>query len=332
MSAASPGAPELIGVGASLVDLLLAVDDDFLTRHVSGAKGGMEWADAEVIAGLVSLSGREPLQVAGGAASNTTAGCAALGIRAAFIGAVGRDELGGFYRQALVERGCEPRLVERHGEPTGRVLSLVTPDAQRTMRTCLGASAGMAGQHFTAETFAGTRVVMLEGYALFNHDLARAVAAAAHAAGADLALDLASFEVVRANRAVIEELLANHVDVVFANEDEAAAWNPGGPQAALDDLARLVPTVVVKLGKDGALVAAGDTRSRVGSPTVEALDTTGAGDNFAAGFLSARLRGLPAPACAELGAQCGAAAVQVMGAHLPTDQWARLKGWLDAWA
>jgi sugar/nucleoside kinase (ribokinase family) len=329
MSDARPA--ELIGVGSPLVDLLLAVTDIFLTSEVPGAKGGMELVDADLIARLVAASGKEPLQVAGGAAANTTVGCAALGIQAAFVGCCGKDDLAAFYRRALVERGCEPRLVEHPTQPTGRVLSLVTPDAQRTLRTCLGAAAAMDPGHFTAETFAGAKIVMLEGYALFNHDLARAVARAATAAGADLALDLASFEVVKANRAVLDELIRDHVDIVFANEDEAAAWNPDGPQAALEDLAARVGTVVVKLGKEGALLADRGQRVRVSADAVEAVDTTGAGDCFAAGFLAARLRGLDLEQCGRMGSRCGTAIVQVMGAQLPPEQWLRLKGYLDAW-
>ncbi len=330
--AAPAGPPELIGVGSPLVDLVVQVDDDFLAKHVEGAKGGMQMVDAAHIADLLGKTRRQPAQSPGGAAANTTVGCANLGVRAAFIGACGADEYGEFYRATLRAQSCEPRLLEHAVHPTGRVLSMVTPDAERTMRTCLGAAAALDPAHFTPEVFAGARVVMLEGYTLFNHDLTRAVASAAKRAGCELALDLASFEVVNANRAVLAELLAGQVDIVFANQDEAAAWNAAGPEAALDELAGRVPVVAVKLGKDGALIARGRERVRVAAEVVEAVDTTGAGDCWAAGFLAGHLRGLPLVQCGRLGSLSGAAVVQVMGAQLPRERWLEVKGYLDAWA
>ncbi len=324
---------DLIGIGSPLVDLVAQVDDAFLAKHVPGEKGGMQLVSAEDIASIIKAGKLKVVQAAGGAASNTTVGCANLGLATAFVGCCGADAEAEFYRQALTAQGCAARLVARADLPTGRVLSLVTPDGQRTMRTCLGAAAAMDPAAISAETFAQSRLVMLEGYTLFNHDLTRAIAAAAKAAGAHLALDLASFEVVRANRAVLEELLSGQVDVVFANEDEATAWHADGPEAALADLAGRCRLAVVKLGKDGAWIQQGTDRVRVAVEPVESvLDTTGAGDIWAAGFLAGWLRGLSLADAGALGARCGAAVVQVMGAQLPRERWLAQKGWLDAWA
>jgi sugar/nucleoside kinase (ribokinase family) len=332
MDLATP-APELIGVGSPLVDLVATVKEEFLAKHVDGAKGGMHLVGAEVIEEILEDGKVKPVKSAGGAASNTTVGVANLGIRAAFIGSCGGDEYGRFYREALTAQGCEPRLVEHPDLPTGRVLSLVTPDAERTMRTCLGAAAALDPAHFTPTTFAGARAVMLEGYTLFNVKLTRAIAQAAKEAGCELALDLASFEVVEANREVIRELLDGFVDLVFANQDEARAWNPAGAEAALADLARHAPVAVVKLGKDGALIGGrGLPTVHVAAEQVEAIDTTGAGDCWAAGFLAGHLRGLPPAHCGKLGALAGAAVVQVKGAQVPREQWLGVKGYLDAWA
>jgi sugar/nucleoside kinase (ribokinase family) len=329
---ASAPPPEMIGVGSPLVDLVVQVDDDFLASHVSGAKGGMEMVEAAVISELIGKLSRQPQQSPGGSAANTTVGCAHLGVRSAFIGACGADAYGEFYRAALREQNCEPRLVVQPSMPTGQVLSMVTPDTERTMRTCLGAAAGLDPAHFTPALFAGARVVVLEGYTLFNHALVRAVVAAARQAACRIALDLASFEVVNANRAMITELLAGGIDILFANADEAAAWNPAGPEAALEELARQVAVVAVKLGKDGALIASGSQRVRVAAETVQAIDTTGAGDSWAAGFLAGYLRGLPLHQCGRLGSLSGAAVVQVMGAQLPRQSWLGVKGYLDAWS
>ena len=322
---------DLIGVGSPLVDLLIQVSDDFLTQHVSGAKGGMELVDDQVIDGILKKYKKQPELAAGGAASNTTVGAANLGLRTAFIGSIGQDTTAEFYRQSLLSQGCEPRLITHPTLSSGRVLSLITPDSQRTMRTNLGAAAALDPALITPELFAGARLVVLEGYTLFNPDLTRAVANSAKAAGCELALDLASFEVVRYGRGVLEELLSGQVDIVFANEDEAAAWNPAGPEAALADLAGRTKIAVVKLGKAGALIARGSERVRIAAETVTAIDTTGAGDTWAAGFLAGHLNGLPLERSGQLGAKCAAAVVQVIGAQVPREQWLTLKGWLDAW-
>jgi sugar/nucleoside kinase (ribokinase family) len=324
--------PELIGIGSPLVDLLLTVDDGFLTKHVSGSKGGMELVGPAEIESLLKKAKKESVRAAGGAASNTTVGCANLGIRSAFVGSIGRDDYAAFFRSALLAQGCEPRLIEHGDLPTGHVLSLVTPDSQRTMRTCLAAAAALDPAAITAATFAGAKLVMLEGYTLFNHELTRAIASAAKAAGCQLALDMASFEVVMANKAILEELLSGQVDLVFANEDEAKAWHADGPEAALADLASRTSVAVVKLGRDGALIQRGNERVQVAAELVEAIDTTGAGDCWAAGFLAGYLRDLPLAQCGALGAKAGAAVVQVMGGHVSREHWLSIKGYLDAWS
>ena len=331
MPAPTPKA-ELIGVGSPLVDLVVQVDDAFLAAHVAGAKGGMQMVDAEIISGLLAKLGREPARSPGGSSANTTVGCAHLGVRSAFIGACGQDDLGLYYRSALLEQNCEPRLVEQASLPTGQVLSMVTPDSERTMRTCLGAAASLDPAFFSPEVFSGARMVVIEGYTLFSPGLTRSVVESARGACCQIALDLASFEVVNANRALIAELLAEGIDILFANADEATAWHAGGPEAALEDLARQVAVVAVKLGKEGAVIARGAERVRVQAEQVEAIDTTGAGDSWAAGFLAGYLRGLPLRSCGRLGSLSGAAVVQVMGAQLPRQSWLGVKGYLDAWS
>ncbi|NRA36507.1 MAG: adenosine kinase, partial [Planctomycetes bacterium] len=236
---------ELIGVGSPLVDLLLEVDDAFLEAHVDGAKGGMALVDGADIAACIGQQRKKPKQAPGGAAANTTVGCAQLGIHSAFIGSCGDDEYAEYFKDALKDQRCEARLVTAAEQHTGHVLSLITPDAERTMRTTLGAAGMLDPAYFTADIFAGAKVVMLEGYTLFNPGLTRAIATAAKEAGCELALDMASFEVVNANREILDDLLNNYVDIVFANEDEALAWNDQGIEAALNDLASRCKLAIV---------------------------------------------------------------------------------------
>lgn len=324
--------PVVIGIGSPLVDLVLRVDERFLADHVHGAKGGMEFIDPDGITQLIQLSGQAPMRAPGGSSANITVGIANLGIASAFVGQVGTDDFGGFYSESLTAQRCQPRLIDHTILPTGRVLAMVTPDGERTMRTCLGAAAALDPAQLAPATFLGAKLVVVEGYSLFNHELARAIVRHAKAAGCAVALDLAAFEVVQANREVIEELFAIGIDLVFANQDEARAWKAGPPEAALDDLAARVGLAAVKLGKDGALIARGGERVRVATEPVSAIDTIGAGDCWASGFLAAWLRGLPLDVCGTLACRCGAAVVQVQGAQLPREAWLGLKGRLDAWS
>ena len=325
---------ELIGVGAAIVDWLLDVDDAFLTEHVPGAKGGMEMVETiDPLHGWIETSGKEAGRAAGGAAANTTVGCANLGINAGFMGAIGNDDIGAFFHSELERQNCRPLLRRKEDLATGQVLSMITPDAERTMRTFLGASMLMNPADLSVDDFAGAKVAMVEGYSLFNPELGRAIIETAKAAGCKVALDFASFEVVQASRDLLKELVAGPIDIVFLNEDEAAAWHEDGPMAALHDLAPQVDIAVVKFGKDGAKIMQDGQLYEVGCEPVEAVrDTTGAGDTWAAGFLAGYLRNLPPAACGELAALSAAAVVQQLGATVPAGDWVRLRGWLDAWA
>ncbi len=323
---------EIIGVGSPIVDLVVQVDDHFLGQHISGAKGGMELIECDALETHLAKAPSPAQRCAGGAASNTTVGCAQLGLRTAFIGSIGDDEYGIFYRQSLIDQGCEPRLLVHDFLPTGRVLCMITPDAQRTMRTYLGAAVALDPACIRADRFEDARLVMLEGYALYQPTMARTIAAAAHEAGCQLALDLASFEVVEAHRDLIAELLDGPVDLVFANQDEALAWCPDGIEAALEDLAARTRVAAVKMGADGAWILSQGQRHHVEALTVEAVDTTGAGDCWAAGFLAGYLRNLPLDVCGTLGAMAGAAVVQVTGAQPSREQWLQVRGYLEAFA
>lgn len=324
---------EVVGIGSPLVDLCVQVEDAFLTEHVPSDKGGMVLVDAAEVGRILSAHAGMPAQAPGGAACNVSVGCANLGLGTAFVGCVGDDDLGTFMRTALAVQGCDARLIDRGTTPTGRVLAMVTPDAQRTFRTCLGAAGTLAAGDVTPGMFTGARFVVMEGYSLYDHALAKAVASEAKAAGAALVLDFAAHEVVRANRAVLDEMLsAGLVGIAILNQDEAAAWSGGDPLQALDEIAPRVQLAAVKLGADGAMLRRGGERLRAAAISAQAIDTNGAGDAWEAGLLAGLARGLPLEVCGELAARAGAAAVAVVGAQVPRPAWRELRGRLDAWA
>lgn len=323
-----PSSFELIGVGNPIMDLLAHVDDAFLQQHVPGDKGGMVLVDDEdIVRFLAQIRDNVAIQP-GGSAANTTLGATRLGLRTTYLGKIGGDTTAAAYHANFTATGGDGSRFKRTNLPNGRCLSLVTPDGQRTMRTHLGAAMTLHPDEITAADFAGARHAHIEGYLLFNPALADKVVATARAAGCTLSIDLASFEVVKVARDWIFTQLRQGVDILFANEDEAAALFQR--QDAYENFARDIAAFggigAVKLGKDGAWVAHQKELHRIAPLRVErVVDTTGAGDSWAAGFLYGHLRGASLAASGALGSLLGAETVQHLGAAIPDLHWPRIK-------
>ncbi len=318
---------KVLGVGSPILDLLVRVDDAFIDA-IPGDKGGMALVSAAELDDILAKSGVAPERAPGGSAANTIFGLANLGAPTALLGKVGVDDAARFYKGRYETMGGDiSRIKTSPGTPTGRCLSLVTPDSERTMRTDLGAAAELAPDDLTPADFADATHVHLEGYLLFNQPLAMCALALAKDAGASVSFDLASFEVVKAAGDALPEILDEFVDIVFANEMEAEAFSGSSdPGVALDALAEHCSVAAVKLGPDGALVKKGAETAEIDAISAEAVDTTGAGDLWAAGFLHEFLLGSGEIAAAgRLGAVLGAEVVQIMGAAIPEDAWARIK-------
>lgn len=322
----------MVGVGSPVVDMVAQVPEAFLSR-AGGAKGGMELVDAETLTHLQAALPDAAVRTPGGSAGNTAFAMARLGIPSRFLGTVGADPSGAFYREAFEALGGCGRAIRTHRKlPTALCLSLVTPDGERTMRTHLGAAASLDPSEITAEDFKGYGHAHVEGYLLFNPDLMRGVLEAAKQAGCRISVDLASFEVVHASREVLPELLEAYVDIVFANEEEATAFaGSNDPVQCLEALHAHCPTAAVKLGAEGVLLRNGGEACAVPAvPVARTVDTTGAGDLWAAGFLYGLLKGRKLTDCGRLGAVLGAAVVTRQGAALPDAEWRRLRGEVGA--
>ncbi len=304
----------IIGVGSPLVDILSQVPHEHLDS-LDGEKGGMQMVDYQQLQQLIKDAGNHDL-APGGSAANTILGLLKLGFDGSFLGKLGKDDRGDFFSKSFTDAGgCNSRFKHCEQTPTGTCLSLVTPDAERTLRPFLGAAANLLLHEVNEADFKDHDHVHIEGYLLFNRDLAIKTLQAAKNAGCTVSLDLASFEVVNANKDVLPEMLAAYVDMVFANEEEAKAWcDSDDPHAALDTLAEHCETVAVKLGAEGAWVKHADEKVFVDAHKVNAIDTTGAGDLWASGFLYGLLSGLTAEKSATLASKVGSEVVQIMGA------------------
>ena len=315
---------DVLCIGNAIVDVIADADDAFLAAQGLD-KGSMRLIDeAEAVRLYGEMGpGRE---ISGGSAGNTAAGLAALGIKTAFIGQVADDQLGGIYRHDIEAQGIA-FLVDPRSDvgATARSLILVTPDAQRTMNTFLGAAQMLEERSVDLDAVAASGIVYLEGY-LWDPAEPRAAMeaamAAAHAAGRKVAFTLSDTFCIERHREGFWQLLRDgKIDILFANEAEAKAMaGTDDFEAAVACLAETAPTLVVTRSEQGALAIAGGERAEVDAEPIEQLvDTTGAGDLFASGFLAGQARGLGLEASLKLGAIAAAEVIQHYGARPEKD-------------
>lgn len=316
----------VVGVGSALVDICIQESDDFL--QASGAhKGGMKLVDARFIPDVLGKTASKPAIVPGGSACNTILGIGRLGSPARFIGKRGNDDLGRLFEDGLRHHNVEPRLFTS-STPTGCVLSIITPDAQRSMLTCLGASGETKPSELTPDLFTNTALVHLEGYLLFNLELMMAALKVAKNSGALISLDLASYTVVEASRNVLPGIISEYVDILIANEDEARVYTGiSNERESLEKLSHEVDIAVLKIGKRGSYIrSAGITiQTKAMGDGAPVVDTTGAGDLWASGFLYGLLQGFPLEKCGAIGSACGYEVCRVIGATIPEEGWNRIR-------
>ncbi|UDQ97701.1 adenosine kinase [Lentisphaerota bacterium WC36G] len=314
---------KIIGFGSPIVDYLAYVSEDFVAS-LNGDKGGMVLVDNDEQTKLIDSIDGEIAKVPGGSAANTLFALAKLGVNSGFLGQIGGDETGEFYKNCFAELGGDTKgFFTDEDNATGRCLSLVTPDSERTMRTCLGAAATLDANKVTADLFEDITHVHIEGYMAFCEGLFLKVIELAKAANCIISLDLASFEVVNIKRDLLDKVLAESVDIVFSNEDEAAAFC--GTENSDEQIVKLSENceiAVLKLGKDGAMLKKqGEDVVKVGANVVKAVDTTGAGDFWQCGFFYGLLNGFNLEKCGKFGSVMGSEVVQVMGVDLSEKRW-----------
>lgn len=317
----------IIGVGNALTDILVQLPDESLLNELGVERGGMYLIDSRKHHQMLSRIDPLPHSVAaGGSAANMVAGVATLGTRAAYVGHIGRDSMGEAFRRCQEQKQIQPLLGLSDRTPSGKCISMILPDGERTMLTYLGAALEIDTRHMTCENLQGYKVLFIEGYLLNCPEVIEHAMKTAHEAGLMVALDAASFTVVREYKAYAEELIDRYVDILFANEDEAAELTGmRDPKEALETLARRCDLVVVKVGPLGSLIASGSERLHIGTIDAAPIDKTGAGDLYAAGFLHGYARGLSLRQCGEIGAVVSSKSIEVMGAELPEEVWETIR-------
>lgn len=318
----------IVGIGSALVDILTHQDDGFLLE-TGAVKGAMKLVDKLFIDQTISKTLEIPSIVSGGSACNTIVGIGKLGGHARFIGKRGNDDMGMVFEKDLLKSNVEPMLFTSPS-PTGRVLSIITPDAQRSMFTYLGASSEILPDELEPRCFVDAAIVHVEGYLLFNPDLIRRSLEVSKNAGALVSLDLASFTIVEESKGLLEELVKD-VDILIANEDEARAFTGYTDEIdAVKALSEKADIAVLKVGKRGSFIAnKGEIVCIDPKGTGRAIDTTGAGDLWASGFLFGLVNDCSIEKCGELGSFCGYEVCQVVGAAICEDGWGRIRKCLD---
>lgn len=320
---------KIIAMGNALVDVLGHIGDDSALRDMGLPKGSMQLIDErrfEVVSARIGAF--NPSRATGGSAANSALALAHLGREAGFIGKVGGDEYGRFYTDTLLAAGVRPYF-SHTAMPTGVASTFISPDGQRTFATFLGAAATLGPDDIGAEMLQGYKYLYLEGYLVQNHALVEKAVGLAKSLGMKICLDMASYNIVEADRDFFTRLVGDSIDIVFANEEESRAFTGHDPEESLGEIAASCDTVIIKLGAEGSIaqsksIGGGRARCKAGR-VARVVDTTAAGDFFTAGFMYALTAGCPLEACLRAGTLLSTEVIQVTGTALPEATWQKLR-------
>lgn len=317
---------KIIGMGNALVDVLVRIDDDSLLEKLHLPKGSMQLIQEDTLSEIRKYtSGMKIHRSTGGSAGNTVCALAALGANPGFIGKVGQDETGTFFGDTLRQRGVNA-LLATCDLPSGIASTFISTDGERTFGTYLGAAATLRAEDLSRKMFAGYNYLYIEGYLSQDHDLMLRAVQLAKEEGLQVCLDMASYNVVEAERDFFDQLIVKYVDIVFANESEALAYTGKAPHEALEEIASKCSIAVVKTGKEGSLVKKGtEVIQLLSCPIDNVLDTTGAGDFYAAGFMYGLTCGYSLEKCVQISTILATAVIQEVGTTLPAKKWDEIK-------
>ncbi len=313
----------LTGVGNALVDVLAYTDEAFIMAQESRGmkKGAMMLVDAARARELYDIIG--PTQeMSGGSVANTVSGFASFGGRAAFIGKTGDDQFGTVFRHDMNAQGVRFSTSPERGKDTGRSYILVTPDGERTMNTHLGANEHFGPDDIDEKMIAASKIILLEGY-LYDRPGAKAAfekaVAIAKKAGTKVAFTLSDYRCVERHHDDFTRLVRDHVDILIGNQREIRAFTLQNDfEKACEAVRPLCETIVLTRGAKGArILRDGETHDIAPAPREKLVDTTGAGDAFAAGVLFGLSKNLPPQKCGELGAKAAAKTISHIGARSP---------------
>jgi sugar/nucleoside kinase (ribokinase family) len=315
----------ILGIGNALVDVMTIIDDDMVLEKFSLPKGSMQLVDEKKSA-MVKEETRHFKQTlaSGGSAANTIHGLAKLGINAGFIGSIGNDETGDFFEKDMKKAGVRT-IMFRHDSVTGTAVALISLDSERTFATHLGAAVELGPADLRFEDFKRYDILYLEGYLIFNKPLVETACRIAKENKMKIVIDLASYNVVEAKLSEFKEIIEKYVDIIFANAEEARAFTGLIPEAALVKLSGLCEIAIVKVGKEGAWIKRGADIIKINTIKVNSVDTTGAGDLYATGFLYGFANDMNLEKCGRVGSLLAGKVIEELGAKINDKKWNEIK-------
>lgn len=320
---------KILGIGNALVDVLTGLENDNILEELGLPKGSMQLVDAQKSKLIQDTTANlEKNMASGGSAANTIHGLSSLGAETSFIGTVGDDQVGEFFRSDLINNNIKPLLITS-SSPSGIANAMISKDGERTFGTFLGAAIELSGDSLVEEHFNDHDIIHVEGYLVQNHDLLEAILKTAKAKGLKVSIDLASYNVVEDNIDFLRRMVGDYVDIVFANEEEAKAFTGKDPREALDVIADMCEIAIVKVGGDGSMIKVGEEIVIVPVEKISPLDTTGAGDLYAAGFLYGIANNMSLKQSGELGTLLASEVIKVIGAKIPERSWGVIRNSLS---
>jgi sugar/nucleoside kinase (ribokinase family) len=314
----------IVGIGNALVDVMTLIDSDNILENFSLPKGSMQLVDegkSSLIKSQTTNFNR--IMASGGSVANTIHGLGMLGIKSGFIGSVGKDDNGDFFEKDMKKAGVKTYL-SRRNSVTGTAVALISPDSERTFATHLGAAVELEAGDLNASFFNEYDILYLEGYLIFNRPLVERACVLARENKMKIAIDLSSYNVVEAKLQDFKEIIEKYVDIIFANEEEAKSFTGLAPEEALISLSDLCEIAVIKVGKDGSMVKRGDEIVKIGTIPVNCIDTTGAGDLYASGFLYGYAHGLSLKKCGLFGSVLSGHVIEFVGARMDEHRWIKI--------
>lgn len=315
----------ILGIGNALVDILVMPDDDQIINDLNLPKGGMTLVDRELSSAIQQKISHLKRKIStGGSVANAINGIAGLKVPSGYLGSIGKDDLGDLFKNDMLNNGIKT-ILKQAELPTGCAIGIVSPDGERTFATYLGAALDLHAEDIMPQFFKGFDLFFIEGYLIINQSLIMSAASMAKSVGLKTALDLSSFNVVEANIDLLNELVDHYIDILFANEEEAKSFTGLKPEEALSSIARRCDIAVVKVGKDGAFIQQGNNKIHVPAVSNKVIDTTGAGDYFAAGFLAGYAKGYDLEKSGKLGSLMASRVIGIVGAQLTDNDWNEIK-------
>jgi sugar/nucleoside kinase (ribokinase family) len=315
----------ILGIGNALVDVMTLIEGDYILQEFKLPKGSMQLVDLEKSKGIKSATTIFPRTwTSGGSAANTIHGLAMLGADTGFIGSIGKDDTGDFFENDMKKAGVNTLLIRRNAA-TGTALALITKDTERTFATYLGAAVELSADDFKPMLFEGYDILYLEGYLINDFQVTETACRLARDNKMLVALDLASYNVVETSLTQFKKIVEGYVDILFANELEARAFTGLEPEKALPVLSELSKIVILKVGADGSWVKSREELIKVSAFPMKCIDTTGAGDLYAAGFLYGFAQDLSLEKCGILGSFLAGKVIEIVGARMDKDKFAEIR-------